>query len=179
MDQINLPRDFNVETLSLVDIALSTSAAPTYFPSYTIGKNKFVDGGVVANNPALFAHTEASVFVENPKTDILHLSLSTGYPSLKDGETPASDSTLYWGLHISDISMDGNRRLTTMCVEKLYKRDEHKRYFRYTPSFPENIMLDDFKQAKLDVMEAAGYNLIYKKGWSKTHPENNHFTDDF
>jgi len=78
---------------------LSTSAAPTYFPAHRItseivgakGKKEsyehiFVDGGVVANNPALFAHTEASQFVENPKTDILHLSLSTGYPKLKPGD---------------------------------------------------------------------------------------------
>jgi len=91
LDQLYLPKGFDPSKMSLVDIALSTSAAPTYFPAHKIpaangGKDHlFVDGGVVANNPDLFAHTEASQFVENPKSDILHLSLSTGYPQLKDG----------------------------------------------------------------------------------------------
>jgi len=146
----------------LVDIALSTSAAPTYFPEHLIpGTNGgrdhiFVDGGVVANNPDLVSHAEASQFVENPKTDILHLSLSTGYPSLIEGETRASDSTLYWAQKFSDISMDGARRLTTSCAEKLYKNtDIQRRYFRYTPNFSRSIDLDDVEQESLDLMEVA------------------------
>jgi len=75
--------------------------------------------------------------------------------------------------------MDGNRRLTTMCTEKLYKNNDHqRRYFRYTPTFPETIKLDDTEQRLLDVMEAAGAGLIYKT-WSKDHPENNEFNDSF
>jgi len=91
LKSLSFPKDFSFKNISLVDVALSTSAAPTYFPSHNIGKYKFVDGGVIANNPALFAHTEASEWVENPKTDILHLSLSTGYPVVKpDGEEVAA-----------------------------------------------------------------------------------------
>ncbi len=39
----------------IVDVALRTSAAPTYFPSY----QGFVDGGVIANNPAMAALAQA------------------------------------------------------------------------------------------------------------------------
>jgi len=34
------------------DIAMATSAAPLYFPSWQIGDDKYIDGGVVQNNPA-------------------------------------------------------------------------------------------------------------------------------
>ena len=34
---------------------MSTSAAPTYFPSYGV----FVDGGVIANNPSMAAIAQA------------------------------------------------------------------------------------------------------------------------
>lgn len=35
-----------------VDVAMATSAAPLYFPSWKIGEDKYIDGGVVQNNPA-------------------------------------------------------------------------------------------------------------------------------
>jgi patatin-like phospholipase/acyl hydrolase len=47
------------ENISLVDAALATSAAPTYFPAHTIDGKIFVDGGLMANNPSLLAQVEA------------------------------------------------------------------------------------------------------------------------
>lgn len=38
---------------SFVDIALATSAAPTYFPAHRINDEVFIDGGVWANDPVL------------------------------------------------------------------------------------------------------------------------------
>jgi predicted patatin/cPLA2 family phospholipase len=40
---------------SLRDLALATSAAPTYFPEHAIGEDNFVDGGLIANAPDLVA----------------------------------------------------------------------------------------------------------------------------
>lgn len=45
--------------LTLLDAALATSAAPTYFPSRTIKSRTVVDGGLVANAPEAVAMTEA------------------------------------------------------------------------------------------------------------------------
>lgn len=38
---------------SFVDIAMATSAAPTYFPAHRINDEVFIDGGVWANDPVL------------------------------------------------------------------------------------------------------------------------------
>jgi len=46
--------DSDGDTL-VVDVAMSTSAAPTYFPSYGV----YVDGGVIANNPGMAAVAQA------------------------------------------------------------------------------------------------------------------------
>ena len=44
--------------LSFVDVALATSAAPTYFPIMKIGGKEYIDGGLWANNPTVVALTE-------------------------------------------------------------------------------------------------------------------------
>lgn len=41
-----------------VDVALATSAAPTYFPIHNIKSTYYIDGGVYANNPVLVGLTE-------------------------------------------------------------------------------------------------------------------------
>lgn len=41
-----------------VDVALATSAAPTYFPIHKIKSTNYIDGGVYANNPILVGLTE-------------------------------------------------------------------------------------------------------------------------
>ena len=50
-------KDYNKFTegdrMTYVDIALATSAAPTYFPIHHLEEHQFVDGGVWANNPSL------------------------------------------------------------------------------------------------------------------------------
>jgi predicted acylesterase/phospholipase RssA len=42
-----------------VDVALSTAAAPTYFPTMPLRGARLIDGGVFANNPVMVAITEA------------------------------------------------------------------------------------------------------------------------
>jgi patatin-like phospholipase/acyl hydrolase len=50
----NFPGDDSDGEQLVVDVALSTSAAPTYFPSHQGN----VDGGVLANNPSMAALTQ-------------------------------------------------------------------------------------------------------------------------
>ena len=71
-------RDFPI-----VDAALATSAAPTYFPSHDVDGRALVDGGVFAANPVIAAIAEA-LKVTPPgepglsPEDLLVVSLGTG-----------------------------------------------------------------------------------------------------
>jgi uncharacterized protein len=118
--------DPTCQDFGLVDICIATSAAPTYFPSYEFADQRWVDGGVVANNPSLYAHAEASIYVDNPKTDILHISLSTGYDPgdslIDDGK--GIDKFTFWATSIGNVSMDGTRRMSTMATPRFYKNDD-------------------------------------------------------
>ncbi len=48
------------DDVAALDVALATSAAPTYFPPHRIGDRVYVDGGLIANAPDLVLLTEAS-----------------------------------------------------------------------------------------------------------------------
>lgn len=39
----------------IIDVLLATTAAPTFFPPYSINNIEYVDGGVQANNPSFCA----------------------------------------------------------------------------------------------------------------------------
>lgn len=63
--------------LKVVDVALATSAAPTYFPIHRIGGEMFADGGLYANSPDELALHEAEHFLRQPRTEIRMLSIGT------------------------------------------------------------------------------------------------------
>jgi len=67
-------RDWQFKAL---DVALATSAAPTYFPLAEVGGNLYADGGIFANSPDLIAIHEAEHFLNVPDDAIRLLSVGT------------------------------------------------------------------------------------------------------
>ncbi|MCV9964302.1 CBASS cGAMP-activated phospholipase [Pararhizobium sp. BT-229] len=66
-----------MKDVTLREVALSTSAAPTYFPEFNIGGNSLVDGGIVANAPDAVAMMKSmSVFGQRPE-EVRMLSIGT------------------------------------------------------------------------------------------------------
>jgi hypothetical protein len=67
----------SVKDVTLREVALATSAAPTYFPEFNIGGNSLVDGGLVANAPDAVAVLKSmAVFGQRPE-EIRMLSVGT------------------------------------------------------------------------------------------------------
>lgn len=60
-----------------VDVAMATSAAPTYFPLAECGQAQFADGGLVANAPDMCALHEATHFLNQNASDVSILSIGT------------------------------------------------------------------------------------------------------
>jgi len=63
--------------LKVADVALATSAAPTYFPAHRIGDELYADGGMFANSPDMIAMHEAEQFLDVSRDDIHVLSVGT------------------------------------------------------------------------------------------------------
>lgn len=84
------------QTALVSDVALATSAAPVYLPSWTIGSHTYIDGGVYNNNPSQVAVSLGQILKPTAKRICL-LSIGTGQgeygfdPSGHDD--PPADST--------------------------------------------------------------------------------------
>lgn len=60
-----------------VNVALATSAAPTYLPGMALDGARLVDGGVWANNPTMVALTEAAGPLSVPLNEVRVFNLGT------------------------------------------------------------------------------------------------------
>lgn len=72
-----LTRDWRIK---MVDVALATSAAPTYFPAAIVDSARLVDGGVFANNPSVLAIAEARSMLGVPLDAIRVMNIGTMDP---------------------------------------------------------------------------------------------------
>lgn len=139
----NFPGEDSDGDERVVDVALRTSAAPTFFPIY----QNFVDGGVVANNPSMCALAQAL----HPKTgqqrleDVRLLSIGTGVnPKYLTPGTP-DWGLVQWAPHLISLMMDGSVGLADyQCRQVLGKQ-----YLRINPVLPVPISLERLDQIPL------------------------------
>ncbi|MHC8950255.1 CBASS cGAMP-activated phospholipase [Sphingobacterium hungaricum] len=140
-DHTNLERD---NTSKMVEIALATSAAPTYFPLANLpsyNNTQFIDGGVWANNPALVGILEAlDYFVgEDPKPYKAINILSLSSLSANAGNRPnlkRHRAFVDWRDELFETSMNGQSFFTDFFLKKISKFSETDIIYNRIPSCP-------------------------------------------
>ena len=143
----------------IADVALRTSAAPTYFPVY----QGYVDGGVVANNPAMSALAQAI----DPGTggqqlaDLRLFSLGTGLtPQFVSGDM------LDWGLAqwapvLANVMIEGMMGVADYQCARLLGG----KYFRLGPLLPAPIPLDCAEKISSLIAYAQGVDITDAVTW--------------
>jgi Patatin-like phospholipase len=145
----------------IADVALRTSAAPTYFPVY----QGYVDGGVVANNPSMAALAQA-LDAGTGKQQLADLRLF----SVGTGITPVfiSGATLDWGLVrwapvLADMMLGGVTGVTDYECARLLG----KNYFRLAPVLQDPIPLDCAEKIPALIEYANQVDITDAAGWLK------------
>ena len=169
--------------IPVVKAALATAAAPAYFSPYSFAFNDMnsvnrsyyynnVDGGVIANNPALIGLTEATYCMEIPTEDIMLLSLGTGSFNLKDTNINKKRGLRYWlcpsknnGLRIYEVMSSGQSVYihNTLKLMSDGAGHDHKgrfEYHRIQKSLEANIPMDATDKETLDRLANIGQDLF-------------------
>ena len=171
--------------LPLLDAALSTSSAPTYFDPYSGDmyrdikgdvlqfKNK-VDGGVWANNPSLIALIEAQKAFKKELIDINLLSIGTGERIFLETNKENKFGIWYWinnkRKRIIELFMQGQSQQVENILSLLKngidrQEPDNFSYLRLNTLFRtelENIEMDETNQSKLKELEERAIN-VYKE----------------
>jgi len=111
----------------LWEVCRATSAAPTYFAAMKAkamdgSVYPLVDGGVVANNPAVCAYIEGRTQFDVTAENSVLLSLGTGY-SLKSYSYSkiARCGIVSWARPLVDILLSGGPDVAEFAADQLYK----------------------------------------------------------
>ncbi|MDA3613922.1 patatin-like phospholipase family protein [Polluticaenibacter yanchengensis] len=161
--------------IKLYELALMTSAGPTYFPIY---KKKYIDGGVALNNPSMAAVSYAinngkdeekmSRYPDGVKkglelgtNDIELLSLSTG----TSNKTRIEESVvkngnwgkLKWLGYLPDLLTEANMQSTKYYVKQILNDDQYCRIEAYFDKSPNPLL----NNPKLDIsMDTKQENIL-------------------
>ncbi|MBW1659911.1 MAG: patatin-like phospholipase family protein [Deltaproteobacteria bacterium] len=141
----NFPGKDSDGNQKVVDVAMRTSAAPTYFPTY----QGYIDGGVIANNPSMAAIAQtqdkrSSKPANTPLHKITLLSIGTGTTLTRIKGQSLDWGYAQWAKHLLNIMTDGSMGM----VDYQCRQILGKNYHRLCPIFPSGmkIALDDVKK---------------------------------
>lgn len=162
-------RDIKVR---LVDAALATSAAPTYFPLHRFDDSRYVDGGLIANDPTMVAVHEAVHILGIPFEKIHVLSIGTMNTRVNADTSQGADFGLVdWKADIFHLTINAQEAMT----HSMMKHALGERYLKIdTPLSNQQADLVGFDkvtkaaiealrgQAKIAVQEKISHAVVQK-----------------
>lgn len=167
------------KNIKMTDVALATSAAPTYLPIAQIEDNLFIDGGVWANNPSLCGYLEAiKFFVGNDKLYSSMQILSIASVTHNSGWNLTSKlgflkfnkirhrSFALWGSKLFDASMNGQNFFTHFFLNGISDNNDSLHYYRIpspelSPAQIVDIDLDKADSDSIKLLKSLGDKMGY------------------
>ena len=141
----------------MLDVALATSAAPTFFRPHKNTGYRLVDGGVWANNPIMIGVVDALACNKIPREKIIVLSIGCGSTAFSVSWIRALFSGIFFWTDVMVAAMNLQSENAIGQAGLLIGRDN---IIRLEPDIGKKIVkLDNFKLAKILLPAAAKSSL--------------------
>lgn len=161
----NIPNS-STENARVIDVAMSSSAAPVFFPTY---KNH-IDGGIMATDPSLACIVYAMGKELGKKCeDMRLLSLGTGYNFNSIKQDTTSWGALDWimskdpDLPIISLTLEASAQMSQIFSEKLLGNN----YNRVNPRMDRDIGMDDYEALNYLVDLSNSYDIEDDISWMR------------
>ena len=159
----NIPNS-ETEDYRVVDVAMASSAAPVFFPSYDC----HIDGGIIATDPSLASIIYAIDEELGKKINQIRLlSFGTGYCYNSIKEDTSKWGAVEWvtskdpDLPIISVTLEGNAQLSQIFSKKLLDNN----YYRVNPKMDKDIPMDDTKSIDYLLKLAEEYDIKECINW--------------
>lgn len=126
-----LTRDWKIP---MVDVALATSAAPTFLPAARVDGHRLIDGGVWANNPSVVAIAEAVSVLGVPLHAIRVLNVGTTAEVTNHPKKLDDGGLAVWAPRAAPLLLTASSRGTQGIAEHLTGTDQFSRFDAQVPA---------------------------------------------
>jgi uncharacterized protein len=161
--------------LLMWEVALATSAAPSYFPIATVNENSgehyYLDGGVWANNPAFIGFLEAGYHFVGPEKQFDSLSIlslaQVEPPKGKISTNKINTNLLKYTPDLFDQFMEGQKHH----IDNVFKFIKPLLNFEitYKRIYPDNLSKDQQMEVDLDIATDKAIRTLCEIGSQKGH----------
>lgn len=116
----------------MVDVALASTAAPTFFPAHRLRGMRLVDGGMWANNPSMVAIVEALTAFGRPLEEIVLISIGTTTETSRRHARLDRGGIAQWASSAPELVIRGQ----SLCASNHAGLLLGERYLRVDPRVP-------------------------------------------
>jgi hypothetical protein len=119
--------------IPMVDVAMATTAAPTYFEAANVDGQRLIDGGVWANNPSVLAISEAVSMLDVPLRAIRVLNVGTIDQRTTHAERLDNGGWVNWALPAAQLMITAASRGAQGTAAHLVGKENFARFDATVP----------------------------------------------
>jgi len=134
---------------SMVEVAVATASAPTYFPGALFDNVRLIDGGVFANNPVAIGIAEAYSMFGVKLESVRVFSLGTTQEVVHRNAQLDRGGLIQWAFSAIEVVLRGQSLAAHGMAQHLLAKDH---YLRVNPHVPNKVLAMD----RVDTAELMG-----------------------